>query len=55
MMVGCAPVSTRVKFEREDTVTSTKISGVVSGRFCSVQKFRSLLEAMEYRVNEKAK
>ena len=52
---GCAGVTAQIAFTKTETSSNALVSGKLRGRFYDVQKFRSLLESLEYRVSEKAK
>lgn len=54
---GCTGIKTTIKFTKQDSATNPvqAVSGVVEGNFKNVQEFRSALEALEYRLSEKAK
>lgn len=54
-LAGCAPVLTEIKFSNRDEGQGKLVSGTITGRLKKVQEFRSLLEALEYRVTEKSK
>ena len=53
-LAGCGGLRTQISFSNRDEVGKT-VSGTVRGSMGKVQEFRSLLEALEYRVTEKVK
>ena len=54
VLAGCAGLKTQISFSNRDEIGKT-VSGTVKGSLSKVQEFRSLLEALEYRVTEKVK
>ena len=55
LLTGCSAIRTEIKFTKSDVLDNAKIVGSVRARLSDVQKFRSLLESLEYRLSEKVK
>ena len=57
-LTGCAAINAQLTFSKggnSEYNTDPKVSGKATVRFYHVQEFRSLLESLEYRLQEKPK
>jgi hypothetical protein len=55
LLAGCSAITATVKFRKPNQYGNDYVTGEAKVRARTVQEFRSLLEALEYRESEKAK
>jgi hypothetical protein len=55
LLSGCSAVTATVKFRKPNQYGNDYVTGEAKVKARTVQEFRSLLEALEYRESEKAK